>query len=171
MSSEGVVQSLNQLSLEELIQVLNLERLEPEGGYFNRKYVIEEKFHCQRLKRERPMVTMIDYLMCENSASAWHRLDSEELWQFVAGDRAEMQLYFPDGKRETVAVGAPNREACQSCKVVPRGVYQSTKIKEVEVGWSLFTCTVSPGFEWEECEFPSKEFLKVLCEELEDCKS
>jgi predicted cupin superfamily sugar epimerase len=78
------------------------------------------------------------------SRSLFHRLDFDEVWHFYGGDPLRLILLHPDGSDEEVVLGDPlSGHAVQH--VVPAGVWQAG---EVAAGgrWSLFGCTMAPGF-------------------------
>ena len=78
------------------------------------------------------------------SHSLFHRLDHDEVWHFYAGDPLRLVLLHPEGRDEDVVLGDPLAgHAVQH--VVPAGVWQAG---EVAPGgrWSLFGCTMAPGF-------------------------
>lgn len=78
------------------------------------------------------------------SRSLFHRLDHDEVWHFYAGDPLRLILLHPDGRDEDVLLGDPlARHSVQH--LVPGGVWQAG---EVAPGgrWSLFGCTMAPGF-------------------------
>ena len=78
------------------------------------------------------------------SRSLFHRLTFDEVWHFYSGDPLRLVLLHPEGRDEDVVLGDPLAgHAVQH--VVPAGVWQAG---EVAPGgrWSLFGCTMAPGF-------------------------
>jgi uncharacterized protein len=87
-------------------------------------------------------------LFCEDppSRSLFHRLDHDEVWHFYAGDPLRLVLLRPDGGDEEVLLGGDVLEGEQQVQyVVPAGTWMAG---EVAPGgsWSLFGCTMAPGF-------------------------
>lgn len=70
---------------QRLIDRLGLEP-HPEGGFYRETYRSEERIHRGVPAVERTACTAIYYLLAEDAYSAWHRIRSDELWHFHAGD-------------------------------------------------------------------------------------
>src|SRR5262249_19429373 len=79
------------------------------------------------------------------SRSLFHRLDHDEVWHFYAGDPLRLVLLHPDGCDEEVFLGGDVVRGEQVQQVVPAGTWMAG---EVAPGgpWSLFGCTMAPGF-------------------------
>ena len=85
-------------------------------------------------------------LFCDDppSRSRFHRLDFDEVWHFYAGDPLRLVLLHPDGSDEEIILGGdPLGAAVQH--VVPAGVWMAAEVVPGG-GWSLFGCTMAPGF-------------------------
>jgi len=78
------------------------------------------------------------------SRSLFHRLEFDEVWHFYAGDPLRLVLLHRDGRDEDVLLGDP-LAGHRVQHVVPAGAWQAG---EVAPGgrWSLFGCTMAPGF-------------------------
>jgi predicted cupin superfamily sugar epimerase len=95
--------------------------------------------------------TAIYYLLEQETFSEMHRLKSDEVFHFYAGDAVEMLQLKEGGTGATVVIGNDLLRGQQPQVVVERGVWQGTRL--VEGGqWALLGCTVSPGFEFEDYE-------------------
>ncbi len=137
----------------ETIRGLGLHR-HPEGGWYRRDW------QSPRLLdgTERPLASMIYFLLPRGEASAWHRVDADEIWLWHGPSTVSLQLGgngpspAPDGARSTVTLGAglmvtdPRRPVPAGHAVVPAGVWQKTLPGS---GDALVTCVVSPGFTFE----------------------
>ncbi|MBC8039358.1 MAG: cupin domain-containing protein [Opitutaceae bacterium] len=134
------------LTAAEIIELLKLEPLPDEGGFFRQTYVSSVA-----LPEGRAAGTAIYFLMTPEEFSALHTLETEEVWHFYAGDPVEhlildsathtgaKTLLGPDltaGQRPQLRVPA---QACQGARLAPGG------------SWALLGCTMSPG--WDEREF------------------
>jgi len=73
-----------EVNASEVIERLELEPLEGEGGYFRRTFESEEKVG------HRACGTAIYYLVTPQSFSTLHRLPQSELFHFYLGDPVEM---------------------------------------------------------------------------------
>ena len=76
----GVKEKKNELTAEEVIELLELEPLETEGGMFKQTYF------SSRREGGIPYTQAIYYFLTEHSFSHMHRLTSEEVYHFYMGD-------------------------------------------------------------------------------------
>ena len=86
-------------------------------------------------------------LFCDDppSRSLFHRLEFDEVWHFYAGDPLRLVLLHPDGSDEEVVLGGDVAGGQGVQHVVRAGVWQAGEL--VPGGtWSLFCCTMAPGF-------------------------
>jgi uncharacterized protein len=127
-----------------------------EGGWYVRTYEASEKvgaeaFEDGRYAGGRRTGTAIYYLLEPNTFSEMHRLKSDEVFHFYAGDAVEMLQLMPDGSGRRVVIGNDLAADERPQVVVGRGVWQGSRL--VAGGkWALLGCTVSPGFEYEDYE-------------------
>lgn len=125
-----------------LIDRLHLEPLPAEGTLFASTYRSE-----QELDSGKPFGTAIVALYCDGppSLSRFHRLSVDEIWHFYAGDPLRLVLLFPDGSSRDVIMGNDPLKGQQVQFVIPAGVWQAGHM--LEGGrYSLFGCTMAPGF-------------------------
>ena len=80
------------------------------------------------------------------SHSLFHRLQHDEVWHFYGGDPLRLILLNPDGSSEDVILSADLAAGHRVQYVVPAGVWQAG---ETTGAWSLFGCTMAPGFSGE----------------------
>lgn len=136
-----------------LIQQLELS-LHPEGGYFKEVYrsaeVISHVALPERFKGDRPFSTSIYFLLPGNTFSAFHRIQSDEIWHFYEGCSVEIFVISPEGELEIHKLG--NRGATPMYQVmIPKGHWFAAKATEAD-DFSLCGCTVAPGFDFEDFE-------------------
>lgn len=135
---------------EEWIERLGLQPLEPEGGYYRESHCSDETLEAANLPvryaTPRAFCTAIYYLLTPDTFSAMHKLESDEVWAFVAGDPAMMlQLYETGTGREVVMSNGGEPDAMPQL-IVPRRVWQGSRL--VDGGrFALFSITMSPGFD------------------------
>ena len=130
------------MSPAEIIALLGLER-HPEGGWYKQTFVDE-------VAGGRAHSTLIYYLLERGDRSAWHRVDSAEVWHWYAGAPLELRV----GK-SILALGNDLVAGQRPQGVVPRGEWQSA----LSLGeWTLVGCTVAPGFEFAHFEMAPKGF-------------
>jgi predicted cupin superfamily sugar epimerase len=95
--------------------------------------------------------TAIYYLLEPETFSEIHRLQSDEVFHFYAGDAVEMLQLREGGRGTKVVIGIDLMAGHWPQVVVERGVWQGSRL--VKGGrWALLGCTVSPGFEFEDYE-------------------
>lgn len=124
------------MSADEIIGLLELER-HPEGGWFRQTFRDD-------VAGGRAYSTLIYYLLEAGDRSAWHRVDSAEVWHWYAGAPLELRV-----GRAAIALGNDLSAGQRPQGVVPRGAWQSAR----SLGdWTLVGCTVAPGFEFAQFE-------------------
>ncbi|WP_438487309.1 cupin domain-containing protein [Streptomyces sp. S186] len=153
---------------QELIAFYGLTRLPREGGWYRRTWVGQER------PDGRPEGSAIVMLLTAEPGvfSALHRLPADEIWHFYRGDPLTLLLLSETGgsggsgssggsggvggavgpgTARTVVLG-PDVLAGQHVQfTVPAGTWMAA---EVAAGgsWTLFGCTMAPGFTDEDYE-------------------
>jgi predicted cupin superfamily sugar epimerase len=95
--------------------------------------------------------TAIYYLLEPGTFSEMHRLASDEIFHFYAGDSVEQLQLDPNGSGKLILLGNDLATTARPQVIVPAGVWQGARL--VEGGaWALMGCTVTPGFEFEDYE-------------------
>jgi uncharacterized protein len=144
------------MTAEDVKKLLGLKPHPREGGWYVRTYetaelVAAEAFAAGRYSGPRRTGTAIYYLLEPETFSEMHRLKSDEVFHFYAGDAVEMLQLKEDGGGRWVVIGNDLLRKQRPQVVVERGVWQGSRL--VEGGrWALLGCTVSPGFEFEDYE-------------------
>ena len=150
------------MTAEDVKKLLGLEPHPREGGWYVRTYeaaelVAAEAFADGRYAGARRTGTAIYYLLEPDTFSEMHRLRSDEVFHFYAGDAVEMLQLREDGGA-MVMIGNDLVRGQRPQVTVERGVWQGSRL--VEGGrWALLGCTVSPGFEFEDYETGAREQL------------
>lgn len=132
----------------------------PEGGYYKTVPQPAEQITTED-QRERPLYTSIYFLLSQESPSHFHRLKSDEIWYFHAGETLTIHLLYPDGHYEQVKLGTSieNKEVLQY--TVPKGVIFGSSIEE-NGDYALVSCMVAPGFDYQDFElFTQAQLLEV----------
>jgi predicted cupin superfamily sugar epimerase len=150
------------LTAQEVIDRLRLVPLTIEGGYFRETYRSPLRHMEHALPAEyggeRNASTAIYYLLTPESFSALHRVKSDEVFHFYAGDAVEMLQLRPDGESAVVTIGNDLVAGQLPQVVVPAGVWQGCRL--VPGGrWALLGCTVAPGFDYADFEAGSRDDL------------
>lgn len=153
------------MTAEEVKRLLGLQPHPREGGWFVQTYAAEERigttmFEDRRYADSRRTGTAIYYLLEPDTFSEMHRLRSDEIFHFYAGDPIEMLQLLPDGSGRTVVIGNDLAAGQRPQLLVERGVWQGSRL--IAGGrWALLGCTVSPGFEYEDYESGAREELRA----------
>jgi predicted cupin superfamily sugar epimerase len=133
-----------------------IERLQlqphPEGGYYRETYRAAETLVRPSLGVTRTASTAIYYLLCDGAYSAWHRIQSDEVWHFYAGGPLHVHVLDDDGALATHRLGNAIED--------PRAVFQAVvparcwfAAEPVSADrHTLVGCTVAPGFEFSDFE-------------------
>jgi predicted cupin superfamily sugar epimerase len=146
---------MSECSAELLKQTLKLVPLSIEGGYFAETYRSSVVLPAECLEGGysggRSSCTAIYYLLEPGTFSEMHRVKSDEIFHFYLGDPVEMLQLWPDGSHRTLTIGTDIVQGMRPQVVVPRGVWQGTRLL-AGGKVALLGCTVSPGFEYEDYE-------------------
>jgi hypothetical protein len=151
------------MTAEEVKKLLGLAPHPREGGWYVRTYEAGETvgaaaFGDGRYPSARRTGTAIYYLLEPDTFSEMHRLKSDEIFHFYAGDAVEMLQLLPDGSGRRVVIGNDLAAGEMPQVVVRRNVWQGSRL--VAGGkWALLGCTVSPGFEFEDYEQGARTIL------------
>ncbi|MGD9560342.1 MAG: cupin domain-containing protein [Oscillospiraceae bacterium] len=122
-----------------LVEALGLAPLWPEGGYYRTVY------RSAQTTGGRSLLGAIYYLLGAGEYSRMHRLDTDEVYHFFAGDAVEMLLLWPDGRGERVVLGG-ERAAGQLPQVTaPAGCWQGARLLPGGA-WALMATTTTPAF-------------------------
>lgn len=161
------------MTADEVKRLLGLTPHPREGGWFIQTYAADEAISPSgftdgrnpdasdpdaRYPGPRRTSTAIYYLLEPETFSEMHRLRSDEVFHFYAGDPIEMLQLSPDGTGRTIVIGNDLAEGHTPQVVVKKEVWQGARL--IEGGsWALLGCTVSPGFEYEDYDSAEREEL------------
>lgn len=138
------------MTIESIIDRFNLLP-HPEGGFYKETYRAAEKASKEglpsRFRGDRSFSTAIYFLIPSNNFSAFHKIESDELWHFYAGGSLLVHVIHPNGLYELMQLGN-DIEAGESFQaVVPAGAWFASEPAE-GVEYSFVGCTVAPGFDF-----------------------
>jgi predicted cupin superfamily sugar epimerase len=155
----------------EIIERLQLVPLTIEGGYFRETYrarlMISAAALFANYGGKRNVSTAIYYLLTPETFSAIHRVKSDEVFHFYAGDPVEMLQMGPDGTAKVVVIHNDLAAGREPQVIVPAGVWQGCRL--VPGGeWALMGCTVAPGFDYADFELAKRDELLVLSTEYSE---
>lgn len=140
---------MSALTAREITDLLELEPLPSEGGFFRQTYRAKTQY------QDRPVSTAIYYLVTPESFSALHRVPQDELFHFYLGDPVEMLQVTESGASTRVILGSDLHQGQRPQCLAPGGVWQGTRLKDGGK-WALLGTTVSPGFEYSDFELASR---------------
>jgi predicted cupin superfamily sugar epimerase len=147
---------------DELIRRFDLKP-HPEGGFFNETYRSAQRVIREHdgLAHTRSASTAIYYLLCDGAHSAWHRIRSDEVWHFYAGEPLNVHVLDASGTLLTHKLGntLAHPDAVFQA-VVPAGLWFAAECADPAT-FALVGCTVAPGFEFSEFEIADVDALKA----------
>ncbi|MCF8459560.1 MAG: cupin domain-containing protein [Flavobacteriales bacterium] len=130
----------------------------PEGGWYKETYrstgVIPEA-ELKGIDGPRSYSTGIYFLLTKENFSAFHRINSDEMWHFYDGDGLTIHEIQPNGRYQKHQLGL-DLEGVEEPQLVVKG--RSWFASEVTEGgsWCLVGCTVSPGFDFRDFEMAAR---------------
>jgi predicted cupin superfamily sugar epimerase len=144
------------MTADEVKKLLGLKPHPCEGGWFRQTYAANEQVAAEafaegRYASARLTGTAIYYLLEQDTFSEMHRLRSDEVFHFYAGDAVEMLQLDQQAGGRVVRIGNDLAAGEQPQIVVPSGVWQGSRMAPGGQ-WALLGCTVSPGFEYQDYE-------------------
>jgi predicted cupin superfamily sugar epimerase len=145
---------------QQIIQQLGLQPHPREKGFFVETYRSREKLAWEALPARydgtRSYCTAIYFLLTKDGFSEMHRLKSDEIIHFYSGAPAELLLLDQNGNGEIIVVGNNLAKGERPQVVVPASCWQGMRTMGE---YTLFGCTVSPGFEYSDYEQGKREIL------------
>lgn len=118
---------------DQIIAKLNLAP-HPEGGWYRQTWA-------GPMIEGRASGTAILFLLQAGQRSQWHRVDADEIWLWHAGAALELSMGLDRAEDHKMGPDVLGGESVQI--VVPAGHWQAARSLG---GWTLVSCTVSPGF-------------------------
>lgn len=150
------------LTAEKIRELLKMQPLPTEGGYFAETYRSELILPADALRGlypgERTIATAIYYMLTPDSFSAMHKLRGDELYHFYLGDPIEMLLLKPDRTGAAILLGPDIAAGMRLQHLVPGGTWQGSRLAPGGK-FALLGTTLSPGFSPEDYEHGSREAL------------
>ncbi len=133
----------------------------PEGGYFRETYRARGTVNRAGESEPRSASTAIYFLLCDGAHSAWHRIRSDEVWHFYAGDPIDVHVLDAQGTLVTHRLGdALVHDDAVFQAVVQAGDWFAAECADAR-GAALIGCTVAPGFEFSEFEMAERGVLEA----------
>jgi predicted cupin superfamily sugar epimerase len=150
------------MTADEVKQLMQLEPLAIEGGFFRETYRsrwnVSSEYLPDGFRGSRSIGTAIYYMITPETFSALHRLPGTEVFHFYLGDPAVMLQLLPDGTSRTVTLGSDLMQGHQPQVVVRGHVWQGCRLAPGGK-WALMGTTMSPGFDYADYEIGDCEAL------------
>ena len=132
-----------------------------EGGYFTEAYQSDLILSTGQLPGQftsaRHCCTHIYFLLEEDQFSAFHRIKSDELWHFYAGDALIVYEIDASGILTEHVLGQdPAAHRLFTC--IKAGSWFGARL-EGNGKYALVGCTVAPGFDYDDFEMGNRDFL------------
>ena len=154
------------LSVEGIIELLGLEPLDQEGGYFRQTWrsvprIPNEIPGSACTASEHAAGSAIYFLITRDQISAMHRLKADEIWLHHLGDPLEMLMLHSGGGGELACIGPDLLQDQHPQHLCPSNSWQGAKIApgQDRFGYALGGCIMVPGFEWSDFELGDRKTL------------
>ncbi len=149
------------LNLNKIISKLDLKK-HPEGGWFRETYrsanTIPEDILNFETSGERNYSTAIYYLLERNDFSSFHKIKSDEIWHYHFGSSLSIYSISKEGNLTTSVLGMNLEKNEEPQVLVKAGEWFAAEPKDNN-NYSLVSCTVSPGFDFEDFEIAERNKL------------
>ena len=133
----------------------------PEGGFYKETYRAPEKVPVDGLPTRffgpRNLSTAIYFLLRAQDRSLFHRIKSDELWHFHAGNTLNIYVLTNEGLL-THQLG-PNVDQGDSLQVVIPANHWFGAAVAGTGNYALSSCTVAPGFDFKDFELADRTNL------------
>jgi hypothetical protein len=127
----------------------------PEGGYYSEVYRSEWWIPVEEMPAPRRVLTTIYYLLEGKAFSAFHRIKSPESWFFHKGMPL---LIYSFEEEKLICRELSDREEGSLQVTIEPGIWFAARLKG-QKGFTLVSCAVAPGFEFEDFELADRKDL------------
>lgn len=140
--------------VQELIDQLQL-KAHPEGGYYAEIY--RSDWQVVTDHGSRSLMTCIYFLLTSANFSRFHQIKSDEMWFYHEGSPLTVHVLSDNGY-EKLLVGPSDQEGHLPYQLVKSGVIFGSTVDQ-EDSYSLVSCVVAPGFDFQDFKLFSAEEL------------
>jgi predicted cupin superfamily sugar epimerase len=132
----------------------------PEGGFYRECYRAPLQLHSPSHRGMRSAFTSIYFLLAGTQYSAWHRVASDESWFFHEGSDVEVYSLVPGVEQKGLALHTQTLGASSGCfeLTIAAGTWFAARPVSPD-SYTLVSCVVAPGFEFEDFELARREQL------------
>ena len=144
---------------QSFIQALRLQA-HPEGGYYRETYRSDRVIDVPGAGGVVPrnISTGIYFLLEKDDFSAFHRIKSDEMWHFYAGQALEVIELQPTGELLCTRLGNDIGQGCAPQHVVPANTWFAARVAPGGE-FALVGCSVAPGFDFADFELAQRAAL------------
>lgn len=157
-------QALLSPEVEELIKLYDLQP-HIEGGYFREDFKSEQTLSTPQGTRS--FLTTCYYLLTEGSRSIFHKLTSDEIWNFCLGGPVDLYEIDETGRLTVTTMSQDIRKGHTFKHLVKCNTWFGA-VPQKGTDFAFFACYVYPGFEFTDWEQGDPEILKALCPSASD---
>jgi predicted cupin superfamily sugar epimerase len=153
------------LTVEQIIEALDMKPLLPEGGYvkvsYNSDLVIKKDHLPKRYAGDKPICGAILYLITGDTFSRMHSLPTDEIYHFYMGDGVEQLQLLEDGSGRIVRMGHNILKGELIQALAPAHCWQGTRLAEGGT-FALLGTTMAPAYTDDDYSDGSRERLIQL---------
>jgi len=132
------------------VQALQMQA-HPEGGFYRESYRSAQLMDVTQVEEgvevRRNVSTGIYFLLEHGNFSAFHKIRSDEMWHFYAGQALEVLEISPAGNLRCTRLGPDVLQGEVFQHVVPAHTWFASRVASGGT-FSLVGCTVAPGFDF-----------------------
>ena len=134
----------------------------PEGGYYRETYrshaTMTVSGQTADIPVQRNVCTGIYFLLEAGNFSAFHRIESDEMWHFYAGQALEVLELDDAGNLTRTRLGPDLLNGDVPQHVVPARRWFASRVVP-DGSFALVGCTVAPGFDFADFELANRQRL------------
>ena len=131
----------------------------PEGGYYSETYRSEETYIPACIGEERNLSTAIYFMLEMGNFSAFHRIQSDEVWHHYFGATIAIHVIDKQGNYERKLLGTDMEIGSSFQHIVPAGAWFASEVFSNK-SFALVGCTVSFGFDFKDFEMAELNLIK-----------
>lgn len=136
-----------------------------EGGYFALVYTsaLSVPSFATPLPKSLPICSSIHYLITKDNFSALHRVTSDMLYHFYAGDPVDVLMLDPTngkGAHHRYELGNDLATQQRQTLVIPAGTWMGSRVKEGGE-YALMGVSMAPGFDPANYEIGRRDLLTL----------
>lgn len=138
----------------------------PEGGFYKETYRSDDLMDVTKTGHgtvvQRSVSTEIYFLMEQGNFSAFHKISSDEMWHFYAGQALDLLELKTTGELVCTRLGSDILHGEVHQYVVQANTWFACRVA-LGGAFALVGCTVSPGFDFADfCLADRKDLLAVF---------